>query len=1730
MKFLTNFVWVAAIALLQFNITIANAQESTVINETIGFWSVDIIDTEQTTIVNTVSKYSLNVSQDGQLVIDLKHNDGVVDATLELLADDDSQVAIADVNSVLETNLLTGDYTLVITAELTASTEQIVAESFFNIAISSSDLNPNDLTVSKIDNGFFVFETGEWNDANPSDEYIFYQKDLFSFRSMGFWLESSSPSTLEVVDEDFMQQYSELDYLQLSTKSVSGVARFGQQKISLIGFPDSLDQPSNFTFNIQDYSTVQDSDGWELYERPSLLKNLEGVWENSGSQISEPVYRLTVPKSGQVTISLESENDSYLYLRNSNYALIEDDDDSGLYADARIVRTLSQGTYFIVAGQYDGGFSGSFNLNIRSNDFDNNEVTIEEADVISLQSGWTTRYGSSGPTTSDTGNPRFQLDITETTELNIALDSSIDNFLYLLNEDSGFISSANSFGQNGVSTITNTLSPGRYFLVAGTSDTRRTADFEISVRSLGSTSGTFELARKVNAGDLTFEATVTFNDDEIRQYQVGATTRLRISLSNNAEPYCDDFADELDSGFTFYATPDDFEEQETITVRDGCSYSLQLDVDSDTNEDGNGSSTATQNGSVVVRIDDDGTVTVTLASGVDLDRGADPTIVTIGAGISTDIGEVDFNVLQQVMGNVSEIADRNSVKLFFENADKNRYPSLTNTINAVTKPISGIDKIYFEFDLPLVRTAYNFVITYTIDGNEYQISDNFTFRSDGINTRYNIPQTILVNRIPVATSETITTKQNTAVNITLAGTDSDGDTLTYAVTSQPANGELTNNNNGTWTFTPTAGFTGSTSFNFTATDSYEVSEVGTINITIAANNAPVATAQTITTDEDTPKTFTLMGTDVDSDSLTYTIVTNPQNGTLTQENGEYTFTPSANFNGSSSFTFFANDGVVNSAAATVAIVVSAVNDAPTIQGTPATTLTDGQQYLFIPTANDIDSENLTFTITNKPSWAAFDNTTGMLSGEPERTDAGTTVGIVIGVEDSEFFANLAAFNLEVTLSPDTDEDGISDSKDLDDDNDNVPDTEDAFPLDPTESVDTDLDGIGNNADTDDDGDGIEDVNDGFPLIKIGNLTDTDGDGIPNECDLACIALGMTADTDDDNDGITDEEDGFPLIAIGNLTDTDGDGIPNDCDQACVTLGMTADDDDDNDGIADVNDGFSLVAIGNLTDTDGDGIPNDCDQTCIDAGMTADTDDDGDGVADEIDAFPLDVTEAFDTDLDGIGNNEDTDDDGDLLPDSFENENGLDPLDKSDALLDKDQDNLSNIEEYNLGTDINNVDTDGDGITDDIDARPLDFDNAFPGAYRGDLYLLPDMTDDEVQEVGVLSVNAELAQIELEVIDGKRKIPLKTIVWADAYADTTLSLHLIGDMNDNGSIEVGLFGIQNTAINASKPQMFIRDLDTNNRVSVLNWPANWTEVSALIVPDMTGDGIPEAAIQGRFNQGSRPQLVIRNGLSGGAVRTYSYPNLFNDPIYNVHSDVDGDGFAEISTFGRISRNNKIQVKIADGLNPSNRLKAYNFPDKWQNVSWHQLSDSNRDGKADWGLFGISKEDGRPQLINKDGADPKGALRIYGWSDDLQNAQFFRIPDMNNDGIDEVAAAGRRSNGRYQFMIKDGADRNSVLANHNLNLPLESLSFHVLPDLNGDEKAEIGFLGINALGQYELVIREGDVANGEWLTHNLGSDWSEGLSIESLGDTDGDGAANLVIYGQNAVADKLVIYGL
>ena len=182
----------------------------------------------------------------------------------------------------------------------------------------------------------------------------------------------------------------------------------------------------------------------------------------------------------------------------------------------------------------------------------------------------------------------------------------------------------------------------------------------------------------------------------------------------------------------------------------------------------------------------------------------------------------------------------------------------------------------------------------------------------------------------------------------------------------------------------------------------------------AANTAPVATAISISTNEDTAKTGTLTASDADSSSLTFAKVASPINGVVTvNSNGAYTYTPSANFNGTDSFTFKANDGTIDSAVATVSITVSAVNDAPVSTAVSITTNEDTAKTESL-TASDVDSTSLTYSKVASPSNGTVTvNSNGTFNYTPNANFNGTD-SFTFKANDGA--ADSAAATISITVS------------------------------------------------------------------------------------------------------------------------------------------------------------------------------------------------------------------------------------------------------------------------------------------------------------------------------------------------------------------------------------------------------------------------------------------------------------------------------------------------------------------------------------------------------------------------------------------------------------------------------------------------------------------------------------------------------------------------------------------
>jgi len=137
--------------------------------------------------------------------------------------------------------------------------------------------------------------------------------------------------------------------------------------------------------------------------------------------------------------------------------------------------------------------------------------------------------------------------------------------------------------------------------------------------------------------------------------------------------------------------------------------------------------------------------------------------------------------------------------------------------------------------------------------------------------------------------------EDTVLTGILAATDVDGDALTYSLASGPSNGTASLTDDGAVTFTPTADFNGTDSFAYSVSDGNGGMATETVTITVeAVNDAPVTSSITLTGDEDTVLTGTLIATDIDLDAFTFSQATSPSNGIASVANdGSVTYTPNA---------------------------------------------------------------------------------------------------------------------------------------------------------------------------------------------------------------------------------------------------------------------------------------------------------------------------------------------------------------------------------------------------------------------------------------------------------------------------------------------------------------------------------------------------------------------------------------------------------------------------------------------------------------------------------------------------------------------------------------------------------------------------------------------------------------------------------------------------------------------
>ena len=293
--------------------------------------------------------------------------------------------------------------------------------------------------------------------------------------------------------------------------------------------------------------------------------------------------------------------------------------------------------------------------------------------------------------------------------------------------------------------------------------------------------------------------------------------------------------------------------------------------------------------------------------------------------------------------------------------------------------------------------------------------------TDGVGGTDNATVTLTVtpeNDAPVAENDVVTISEDSVLTIDPRDNDSDvdGDDLTITSVTAP-DGTVVINSAGTITFTPTSNFTGTTTVTYTITDGNGGTDSATMTVDfIPVNDAPVAEDDTVTIAEDTPTDITVLtnDSDVDGDDLTVQTASSPDGSVAINSDGTLNFTPTSDFNGTTTITYTITDGNGGTDSATATVTITPVNDAPvgildtsTINVPGGTTTVD-----VLPNDSDVDGDDLTVLDATSADGTVVVNSDGTLTFDPASGFTGTAT-VTYTISDGEGGTDTAT--LEVTV-------------------------------------------------------------------------------------------------------------------------------------------------------------------------------------------------------------------------------------------------------------------------------------------------------------------------------------------------------------------------------------------------------------------------------------------------------------------------------------------------------------------------------------------------------------------------------------------------------------------------------------------------------------------------------------------------------------------------------------------
>ena len=339
--------------------------------------------------------------------------------------------------------------------------------------------------------------------------------------------------------------------------------------------------------------------------------------------------------------------------------------------------------------------------------------------------------------------------------------------------------------------------------------------------------------------------------------------------------------------------------------------------------------------------------------------------------------------------------------------------------------------------------------------------------------------------------------------------------------------------------------------------------------------------------------------------------------------------------------------------------------------------------------------------------------------------------------------------------------------------------------------------------------------------------------------------------------------------------------------------------------------------------------------------------------------------------------------------------------------------------------------------------------------------LPDVNSNGVPDIAV----AVPGSTRVHVRDGLTDLLISDVSFGD---DPALDMVVMPDLNANGNPDIAILGERPSG----QIRAQVKDSITGATTATVFFGDQYSGIDMAVVPDFSGNGLPELAVLGQEPGTDRVRVMVRDAATDTSLKSLFLGNRMAPSGVSVITDVTGNSIPEVVMMGSTTPSGQVQSQVRDANTAALHQTVF-WADRFQPVKTIGMQDIDASGAGEIVALGLDPDTGAGRLQIRDASSRTPISTAYlGATSEVLDLAI--VDDTNSNGYPDVAVLSRQDTGAPLVRVYD-SDSGTLLKNVFYNSMRSPVGLAVLDDYSGNGAQELAVLGKNA-GARQVQVKD------------------------------------------------------